>query len=112
MSVQHMLQLFPGYCVPRRQAKPPGWRPGDRLVFAAVSRRLPRHEWHRFPVRPETLPRWHRDLVYRKWAVFGRRRGPGRPPLAKDLLGLVLRLARVGRGVQPRRASLSGLVTA
>jgi len=28
----------------RRQTKRPGWRPGDRLVFAATSRRFPRHE--------------------------------------------------------------------
>src|SRR4029453_7642183 len=27
-------------------------------------------------------------------AAFGRRRGPGRPPLAKELEGLILRLAR------------------
>ena len=46
------------------------------------------------PVRPETLLRWHPDLVRRNWAVFGRRRGPGRPPLAPELEGLVLRLAR------------------
>ena len=78
----------------RRQAKRPGWRPGDRLVLAATSRRLPRHEWHRFPVRPETLLRWHRELVRRKWAAFGKRRGPGRPPVVAEIRELVLRLAR------------------
>ncbi len=43
---------------------------------------------------PKTLLRWHRALVRRRWAAFGRRRGPGRPPLAKELERLVLRLAR------------------
>src|ERR687885_3006990 len=56
------------------------WRPGDRLVLTALSRGLPRADWLVFPVQPETLLRWHRDLVRRQWAAFGRRRGPGRPP--------------------------------
>jgi hypothetical protein len=78
----------------RRQLKRTRWRPGDRLFLAALSRCLPRSEWARFPVRPETLLRWHRALVYRKWAAFGRNRGPGRPPLPPELQALILRLAR------------------
>src|SRR5918992_1847907 len=66
----------------RRQVKRTRWRPADRLLLAALSRCVPRAEWWRFPVRPETLLRWHRDLVRRTWAAFGRRRGPGRPALA------------------------------
>jgi putative transposase len=45
------------------------------------------------PVRPETLLRWHRELVRRKWAAFGRRRGPGRPPLPAEVRDLIGRLA-------------------
>jgi hypothetical protein len=78
----------------RRQVKRTRWRPGDRLLLAALSHSLPRAEWHRFPLRPETLLRWHRALVRRKWAAFGRRRGPGRPPLAPEARDLILRLAR------------------
>jgi hypothetical protein len=78
----------------RRQTKRARWRSGDRLVFAALSRCLPRPEWHGFPVRPETLLGWHRALVRRKWAAFGRRRGPGRPPLPDAVVELVVRLAR------------------
>ena len=78
----------------RRQVKRSAWRPRDRLLLAALSRCLPRAEWCRLPVRPDTLLRWHRELVRQKWAVFGRRRGPGRPPLAPDLRALILRLAR------------------
>ena len=65
----------------RRQARRVRYHPGDRLLLAGLSRLLPCAEWHRFPVRPETLLRWHRELVRRKWAAFGRRRGSGRPPL-------------------------------
>jgi hypothetical protein len=78
----------------RRHVKRTGWRPCDRLLLAALSRCLPRREWWRFPVRPETLLRWHRDLVRRKWTAFGRLRGLSRPPLGQDLRGLILRLAR------------------
>src|ERR687893_829516 len=61
----------------RRQTKRPRWHAGDRLVFAALSRCLPRGGWNCFPLRPQTLLRWHRELIRRKWAAFGRRRGPG-----------------------------------
>jgi len=78
----------------RRQVARTPWRPADRLVLAALSRCLPRAEWWRFPVRPETLLRWHRNLVRRKWAGFGQRRRPGRPHLPREVRSLVLRLAR------------------
>jgi putative transposase len=78
----------------RRRTKRVAWRHGDRLIFAALSRCLPRPEWPVFPVRPETLLGWHRALVRRRWAAFGRRRGPGRPPLPKPVVELVVRLAR------------------
>src|SRR5262245_47672936 len=78
----------------RRQVKRPRRGPADRLVLAALSRSLLRSEWGRFPVRPETLLRWHRELARRKWAAFGRRRGLGRPPLPSDLRELIARLAR------------------
>jgi hypothetical protein len=78
----------------RRRTKRIAWRPGDRLVLTALSRCLPRAGWYAFLIRPETLLRWHRELVRRKWAVFGRRRRPGRPPLPAACRDLVLRLAR------------------
>jgi putative transposase len=82
----------------RRRTKRIAWRPGDRLVLTALSRGLPRAGWHAFPVRPETLLRWHRELVRRRWAVFGRQRGPGRPPLPPACRDLVLRLAQENPG--------------
>ena len=78
----------------RRQGQRTHWRPGDRVFLAALSRCLPRAEWWRLPVRPETLLRWHRELVRRKWAAFGGRRGPGRPPAPPEVRALVVRLAR------------------
>jgi putative transposase len=77
----------------RRRTKRMAWCPGDRLVLTALSRYLPRASWHAFPVRSETLLRWHRELVRRQWAAFGRRRGPGRPPLPAPSRALILWLA-------------------
>lgn len=58
----------------RRQVGCPRWRTGDRLPLAALSQRLSAAAWPAFLVRPETLLRWHRELVRRKWAVFAARR--------------------------------------
>jgi putative transposase len=77
----------------RRQVKRTQWRPGDRLLLAALSRCVPRAEWRRFPIRPETLLRWHRALVHRKWASFGQRRRPGQPSLAAEVRDLIMQLA-------------------
>ena len=77
----------------RRAAKPRRWQPGDRLVLAALSRRLTRSDRGWLPVRPATLLRWHRELARRKWASFGRRRQMGRPPLPVASRDLVCRLA-------------------
>ena len=44
-------------------------------------------------VQPDTLLRWHRELVRRHW-TFRRKRRPGRPPLAEGVQEWVLRLAR------------------
>src|SRR5215210_4147155 len=87
----------------RRQTKRTRYRAGDRLVLAGLSRLLPGSEWWRFPVRPETLLRWHRELVRGKWAMFGHRRGPGRPALPADVRGLIVRLATENPGWGYRR---------
>jgi len=45
-------------------------------------------------VTPDTILRWHRELVARHWDYSGRRKYVGRPPLSKEIVELVLRIAR------------------
>jgi putative transposase len=76
----------------RRQLSRPQFAPRDRLLLAALSRVLPRRSWHAFVVTPQTLLRWHRRLVARRWTYPHKR--PGRPPIDEDVRELILRLAR------------------
>ena len=76
----------------RRQVKRPVYRASDRAFLAAVSRTLRREAWDAFLVRPETLLRWHRRLVARKWTAP--HRPPGRPALDPEVRELILRLGR------------------
>ena len=76
----------------RRQVARPALRPADRAVLAGLSRVLSSARRGRFFVQPETLLRWHRDLVRRKWTYPHRR--PGRPALPAGTVSLVLRLAQ------------------
>jgi transposase len=65
----------------------------DRTLLAAASRAIPRDRWTSFLVTPQTLLRWHRELVRRKW-TYRNRRKPGRPPIDPEVAALVLRMAR------------------
>jgi putative transposase len=75
----------------RRQVHRPDLEPADRVVLAALSRLLPRARWPVFFVTPATLLRWHRQLIARHWTYPHAR--PGRPPVARQIRDLVLRLA-------------------
>ena len=41
----------------------------DRILLAAASRLLSRERWRSFPVSPQTVLRWHRELAKRKWTT-------------------------------------------
>ena len=52
-------------------------------------------------VTPDTILRWHRQLVARKWTY--KRRSPGRPRVVEIITDLVVRMARENRGRCGRR---------
>src|ERR1039458_3415216 len=75
----------------RRQIARPALRPPDRALLAGLSRLLSRGRRGRFFVQPETLLRWHRELVRRRWTYPHR---SGRPRVPAGTVEIVLRLAR------------------
>jgi len=75
----------------RRQVGRPALSPPDRALLTGFSRLLPRRKRHRFFVRPDTLLRWHRELVRRKWTYP---KPSGRPRIPAGTVQLVVRMAR------------------
>ena len=70
--------------------------PVDRAWLAALLHPLPRTVLNhlRLLVRPETVLRWHRDLIARRHARRSRPHRVGRPRTIRSIRRLVLRLAR------------------
>jgi putative transposase len=75
-----------------RVSRPP-LRRRDRILLAAASRLVGRDRWQSFPVSTQTLLRWHRELVRRRW-TYRRKRRAGRPRIGGETATLVLRLAK------------------
>ena len=63
----------------------------DRIIFAALIRRLPAVLRRHRLVPPATVLRWHRGLVTKKWTYPNR---SGRPPLDPAITALIGRMAR------------------
>jgi transposase InsO family protein len=101
LLLRHELQVL------RRQVARPQVAPADRVVLAALGQTLPRVR--SLLVEPETLFRWHRELVRRRWSFP--RRPPGRPPMVSQARQLVLRLAaeNPGWGYKHIHGELAGL---
>jgi transposase len=85
--LRHQLKVL------QRHAGRPRLRRRDRLFMAALSRVLPRGRWSAFVVSPQTLLRWHRELVRNKW-TFRRKSTGGRPPISDEVRALILQMGR------------------
>ncbi|TDT98225.1 integrase-like protein [Streptomyces sp. 846.5] len=68
----------------------------DRAFLAALLQPLPRDVLRqlRLIVRPDTVLRWHRDLIKQRHAHSSRPKRPGRPRTFRSIRLLVLRLAQ------------------
>ena len=101
LALRHQLSVL------QRQLGPDRVRftPGDRALLAALLHRLPRNVLKRLHlvVRPDTVLRWHRDVVAHRHARRSRPRRPGRPRTVRSIRVLVLRLVRENPGWGYRR---------
>src|ERR1017187_9025486 len=80
----------------RRQPRRPMLTWADRPLLAALLGVIPKARRHglRLLVTPDTILRWHRDIVRRRQAARSMRGRTGRPATRPAIRALVLRLAR------------------
>ncbi len=98
LTLRHQLAVL------QRQIDRPRVTAADRAFLAALLHRLPRPRLRQLHliVSPDTILRWHRDLI-RRHADASRRKRPGRLPTCRAIQALVLRLAHENAGWGYRR---------
>jgi putative transposase len=91
LILRHQLTILQRRC-PHR----PNLNWADRVLLATLLGAIPKARRHgmRLLVTPETILRWHRDLVRRRWAARSIRGRAGRPATRPNIQALVRRLAR------------------
>jgi putative transposase len=97
----------------RRQTHRPNLNWADRAVLATLSGVIPkaRRNGLRLLVTPDTILRWHRDIISSRRAARSMRGRTGRPAARMNIRALALRLARENPGWGYRRihGELAGL---
>ena len=97
----------------RQQPRRPDLNWADRAFLATLLSVIPKARRHglRLLVTPDTILRWHREIVRRRWAARSIRGKAGRPATRRNIRALVLRLARENPGWGYRRihGELAGL---
>src|SRR5260221_9636340 len=96
-KIAEILILRPQLAVlQRRQPRRPKLNWADRALLAALLGVIPKARRYglRLLVTPDTILRWHRDIVRRRWATRSVRGKTGRPATRRSIRALVRRLAR------------------
>ena len=97
----------------RRQPGRPKLNWADRALLATLLGAIPKARRHglRLLVTPDTIVRWHRDIVRHRWAARSACGMTGRPATRQSIRALVRRLARENPGWGYRRihGELAGL---
>ena len=96
LLLRHQLSI-----VERKLTKPVKPNRAEKLALAILTARLKQvthrpASWLRDVIRivqPETVLKWHRELVGRKWQRRGKQKG-GRPRISRELENLIVRLAK------------------
>src|ERR1039458_5425824 len=80
----------------RREPRRPKLNWADRALLATLLGVIPkaRRQGLRLLITPDTIVRWHRDIVRRHWAARSKRGRTGRPATRHSIRALVRRLAR------------------
>src|ERR1019366_5794500 len=80
----------------RQQPRRPKLNWADRALLAALLGVIPKARRHglRLLVTPDTIARWHRDIVRHRRAARSTRGKTGRPATRQNIRALALRLAR------------------
>ena len=109
LILRYQLAVLQRQQAPRR----PNLDWADRALLATLLAVIPNERRHglRLLVTPDTILRWHRDIVRRRWAARSKRGKTGRPATRWNIRALVLRLARENPGWGSRRihGELAGL---
>jgi putative transposase len=89
LALRHQLLVL------QRQTGKPAFTDTDRAVLAGLLHHLPKDKFRHvlLLVRPDTILRWHRDLLKRRHAATCVPKRRGRPPTIRSIRTLVLRLA-------------------
>src|SRR5271165_1260478 len=97
----------------RRQPGRPKLNWADRALLATLLGVIPkaRRQGQRLLVTPDTIVRWHQDIVRRRWGARSIRGRTGRPATRRSIRALVRRLAREnpGWGYRKIHGELAGL---
>jgi hypothetical protein len=101
LALRHQLLVL------QRQVGKPRFEDTDRTVLAGLLQHLPVEKlWQLLLlVRPDTILRWHRNLLKRRHAATCVPKQRGRPPTVRSIRALVPRLARENSSWGYRRAS-------
>ena len=96
LALRHQLRVLQRHLDGQRVR----FAPAERAFLAALVTSLPRGTIRRLQllVSPDTILRWHRDLLARRHAQRSRPKRPGRPRTLASIRRLVVRLAHENPG--------------
>ena len=99
LALRHQLAVL------QRKAGNPAFTPDDRTLLAALLHHLPTQKLRQLHLlmRPDTILRWHRELLNQRHAATCAPRRRGRQRTVRSIRALVLRLARENRSWGYRR---------